>query len=143
MVGPVLFALALIGIFQCVIRSWWRREVEAIAASLVGLLLSVWTFHSLIAPVSEPRHMIPAAAPIIGFAVAALRWLIPRLERPGLSRGALTAAAIAVTIFFFITSTFSVMREIPSGAAGVVASILEQQDWRNDVVLVSSQARTR
>ena len=71
LIGLPVFGLAVSGMLY---ELWPRRSrvVGTDAAVMAALIASVWTFHSFIAPVRDPRHLIPAIPPLLHFSAVAI-----------------------------------------------------------------------
>lgn len=157
--GVILTALALAGILNALFK---RRTNQGQRASFVALIFSVLIFQSIIPASREARHLVSAIPAAIFFAMAGLVCLIERIDQKGKGFKNATAVACGVLLIIFFSSVlypgdravwFSSLGEQPrlspfrfswkgySGFGPVVERLLADSANRNDVFLISSDAR--
>jgi hypothetical protein len=140
--GAGVAALALVGLGRRVVLPLARREpAQPTWAALGALLVSVWLFHVLVPCSLEPRHLIVAIPSLVVFAADGLYCLWGRLgelPRPGarqLARGLLGAAVLLAVL-----AEFRPYRKEWHGFGEVARRLDEVEEWRDSVVMVSSDA---
>ncbi|MGH9627424.1 MAG: ArnT family glycosyltransferase [Bryobacteraceae bacterium] len=135
--GPVLFLFAVIGFFQRVIKPWFTgARVSDRWSVMAALLISVWIFHTLIAPVRDPRHLLLAVPALLAFSAAGISSAAAMLPWPYAFR-ARAAVCWAGALIAFCLFTFELRTKVPYGAIPVAGLLLENPE--KGPVLVSSE----
>ncbi len=138
--GLALSPLVALGVIDRIIVPPSRNGVSGRWAAIAALGFSVWIFHTAVSAGYEERFLVPAMPVLVMLLVAgavrldrALRYLsiAPSLGRP------LLAGAIAGV---FILGTFHVPRKTEIGFVQAAADVLARPEFKNSVVLVSSEA---
>jgi hypothetical protein len=138
--GLALMPLIALGVYRRVIAPMRDRSIESRWAAAAALICSVWLFHCLIpAPGFEPRYMIAVAPPLLMFLVAGIDDLAVRIRvsRIPVRRRAWSLAVIVWAVF--LTTSFSIPKKYYHGF-DEVAELLEKPDYKDSVILVSSEA---
>lgn len=136
MVGPLVFCLAITGLAIHVALPLWKgagaRPVWAVTAALA---VSVFVFHTFVAPVREERHLVFAAPALIGLSIGAVIEVGRRLHpyRPRV----VAAPLVAAFVVGFLVLTFKIPAKRQYGAQPAVSAILAEAA-HGDSILVSS-----
>lgn len=137
--GPVLTAVAVVGIAVTVVVPFFRGSVEAFWAVMLALIFGVWAFHVLIPAGIESRKMIVAIPALILFLFAGTKWIADRIPVGVRLARWRPAALMALLAVVFAFQTFAIPREIHYGFTEAAAFIAAKKDPRDLVVLVSSE----
>jgi hypothetical protein len=128
LLGWVLLPLVLTGVAVTIVKS----RVEPFWASLFGLILAAWWFHSIVPAGVEDRKLIVAIPAMILFLAAGIFWVANRFHW----NPALFAAAALV---LFAVQKFSIPSETHFGYTDAARFIEGRKDFQNARILVSSQ----
>jgi len=136
MPGMVVFALAMIGFIYEVVIPYYRGAVEARWAALSGLVLGMFLFG--LAPLPpEPRYHVASMAGLCVFAAAALYRIGQRLEvRWGHWA---SVALVLVAAAGYAMTTISIPQREPMGYGEAARSLAGRPEFRDAVILVSSE----
>jgi len=133
--GPILPALALVGIGTKIVMAWRKRSVSPIWASLLGMMIGIHVLHSLVPAGLEIRYLIASFAALIVFMATGIVQIADWLRRSVPRNYSIPALAALVAIVFFST-----LFEIPSKPAfgyDEVAGELVNANPSGSVMIVS------
>ncbi len=133
--GVPLFCLAFAGIAAaCRAALLRRRRLPADDAAMLGLLLGVVAFHSIVPAGAEDRKMIMALPALLYFVLRGAHEVarVVRAPRPFLA----PAVSLAV-LFLFLAAGFSIPAKPRYGVAGEISSLDSQPALKRENVLVS------
>lgn len=137
--GPILSAIAAVGIGVTVIIPFFRKAVQADWAVMAGLIFGVWIFHVIVPAGIEPRKMIVAVPALILFLFAGGEWLAARLPL-GLRLAPWRPALLALLLgAIFFSQTFAIPREPHYGFTEAAEFITNSPQLRSATVLVASE----
>jgi len=137
--GLTLLPLVTLGLIDRVILPLRRGAVSGLWAAVIGLVLSNWLFHTVVAAGFEERYLVPVTPVLVMFLVAGAVRLAAaaRYLRLAPTIGiAVLAAAVTVT---FAVETFHIPRKTEMGFIRVAADLLGRPELKNSVILVSSE----
>lgn len=137
--GFTLLPLVTLGLIDRVILPLRRGAVSGPWAAVIGLVLSNWLFHTVVAAGFEERYLVPVTPVLVMFLVAGAVRLAAaaRYLRVAPTIGiAVLAAAVTGT---FAVETFYIPRKAEIGFIRVAADLLGRPDLKNSVILVSSE----
>lgn len=138
--GPVLGVLVLLGLWTQLAGLRRARTMDARWASLLGLLVSVLAFHSIVSAGWEPRYILAAVPPLLAFAAAGFvtvsRVLARRWPRPA---PILTGALLATLPLLPLVRLLSASRPPDTGMGLAGRAVAVERDSRYARVLVSSE----
>ncbi len=136
--GPVLSAVAALGIFVYVIVPMFSRPIPAVPAVMFGLIVSDWIFHSLVPAGVEDRKMIIAVPAMIYFLFAGGIWLADQIPL-GVQMARWRRGIIAVlAAIAFATTAFTIPRASHLGYAEAARFIVSNPSLHNASLIVSS-----
>jgi len=138
--GPVLLAFMGVGIGAYVVAPYFQRSVRPEWASLFGLLLSVWVFHSVVPAGVEDRKLIIAVPAMVLFALGGVVWIADKLPANLHSYSWRYLAVGGAAGLSFLFTTFEVPRLDHYGfteAAGFLSGLARSTQ---PTILVSSNA---
>ncbi len=98
--GPLFIPLVLLGLAS---RLRAGRGSNGLWVSLGALVVAVWTFHSLVYPLSAPRYLLPAMAGIVLFAVAGSSAVADLVPYGNATTRRLMLAVAMLALFAFTT----------------------------------------
>jgi hypothetical protein len=134
--GIALIPLIAIGVYDRLIAN--RRTAGGKWPAAAALICGFWLFHWLIPSVgAEPRYAIAVTAPMLMFLMAGVQRLARFIPKPAAHSQRVFAVAAAMVILFAATG-FSVPRQKHHGF-DEIAKLVEQPEYKNSVVLVSSE----
>jgi hypothetical protein len=133
LLGWGLAPLVLMGVVVTVGIPYFRGTVKAEWASLFGLIVAAWLFHSIVPAGVEQRKLVIAVPALILFLFAGGNWLAERL---GGKRAVIALAAIAI----FGMQKFSIPHEVHYGYIEAAKFIRSNPDLHNLTILVSSDS---
>ena len=136
--GPVLGAVAALGLIVEVVVPAFRGPVESLWAVMSALIFAVWIFHAVVPAGIEDRKMVCAIPAMILFLLAGAKWITDRLPARGPAIWRPAAVAIVLALCFSLT-TFAIPQEQHYGFTETAEFIDTHPDLRNQVVLVSSE----
>jgi hypothetical protein len=136
--GLLTTGFAVAGIYDRVIRRGFR--VTPLWASAMAALIGVELFHSLVPAGLEDRYLLASLPPLIMFAVAGVAWCASRIPLAIGLRYRVVGLAAAAIGFFFVT-TFHVEHKFAFGFAPLVKDLLTNAEYRNAIILCSSDDR--
>ena len=143
LLGWALTALALVGIWSRVAAPFRTKTVQPLFASLFGLIISMWVFHSVVPAGVEGRKMVNALPAIILFALAGGQTageIVSQKLSGGKLRLPWAHGIIAfASILLFAAETFQVPKEEHFGYTELSSYIESRPELRNSVILVSSE----
>jgi hypothetical protein len=138
--GLGLSPLVVLGIVDRVIGPPLRDRVTGRWAAIAALGVSVWIFHATVSLDYEERYLVPVTPVLVMFLVAGAvrldRALAYRNIAPSVGRPLLAVAFAGV----FILGTFHVPRKTEIGFVQVARDLLARPEFKDAVVLVSSEA---
>ena len=138
--GLALSPLVALGVIDRIIVPPPRHGVSGRWAAIAALGFSVLIFHTAVSAGYEERYLVPVMPVLVMLLVAGAVRLGRVLEylsiAPSLSRSLLAVAVAGV----FILGTFHVPRKAEIGFVQVAADLLARPEFKNSVVLVSSEA---
>ena len=134
--GPVLFPVALAGIYAKVIRPWRQGGVRPLWATAVSMLAAVPLFLCFMTADIEYRYTAAMAPPLVMFVAAGARWFSEIAGRR-VRRNVTAFAAVAVVIVYLATA-FAVPRKRPYGYSAVADGLLSNPGLRESVFLICS-----
>ena len=124
-----------------IIWELWPRQshkVQTDSAVMGALLISVWVFHSFVAPVREARHIIPAIPALLSFAAWAVLALAASIRATPVVQRALVTVLACITVGVSLVA--GVREQKPRmGVEPAVQQVLLQANI-SDPVLVSSES---
>lgn len=147
--GPIVFVLAAGGAVWLLFRQDPEVAPEAEDCGIhrvsLAMVLSVWSFHSLVYPIVEDRYLLPLAPCLILLAWIPLRvgaFYLLNMEWRMLHRRvpALRIFAVVALISPYAAFTFRVPRKQTSSYVEVARAIAAQNLPRGSAILVSSDA---
>jgi len=142
LVGSAIIVLAVWGIWLCVIAPYRAKRVQPLDAVMLGLLVSIWFFHSVVPAGVEQRKMIDAIPAVLLFALAGGQWIAQRisdsLANSWSSRGSAFAVA-SLVVLLFSAETFEIPKEQHYGFTEASRFIESKPELSNSVILVSSE----
>jgi ABC-type cobalt transport system substrate-binding protein len=139
--GIALLPIVAAGFYDRFILPAWRGSLDGMWASAAALVCSVWAFYCLVPGLGvDLRYLIAVMPPLLMFLVAGIyaiaRW-VEFLPMDPLRRLWATAAVVVVV---FLIRNFSVSQKRYFGF-DEVAERLESPEYKNSVILVSSDAQ--
>lgn len=141
-VGPVIFSLVIIGIFQQVLSPLWRRSpVEPVPASMMALLLATWIFHVLVPCGLEQRHLLPAIPALLFFMAAGVHRVtnfIYQSAEVSTNKRLVVEAVLGLGILVLMSLTNEPYQKKWQGFEQVVLALDVSKNPMNRVVLISS-----
>lgn len=133
-IGFVSVPFLAIGV---VMRVVCRSPDHALWSSLFALMAALWTFHSVVYPISDPRYFIALFASSAMFAAAGLRWVVIQIPWPRLGgEHRVAVAACCVAVLAVITFTPASRNE--RGFAEAARVVMPRLPARQATTLVSS-----
>jgi hypothetical protein len=134
--GVALVPLIAIGVYDKLIAN--RRTAGGKWPAAAALICGFWLFHWLVPSVGpEPRYVIAVTAPMLMFLMAGVERLARWIPKPAAYSHRVLAVAAAMVILFAATG-FSIPRQQHHGF-DEIAQLVERPEYRNSVVLVSSE----
>ena len=141
MMGPVLFAAAIFGIFVKFIPPFRREPANMLWPSAGIMALAVWGYHFLLpVGVTDPRYMFPVLPVMLMFLMAALHWIAARLPGNSIPVRWKSAGLIVVALLIFSTQTYAVYHKPQRAFQEVADALMARPDLADAVFLVSSEA---
>jgi hypothetical protein len=131
----ILLPLVCLGCWRKIGQSQ-STEHSGTWASLFGLLISVWMFHSVLYPTFDLRYLLPALPPMVLFACAGAQNVLHRFPQQSWR-----AAAVCLMAAAFLASGFTLPQKRSNLALEQVAQMLINEGLSPaSPVLVSSDA---
>ncbi|MHC4267337.1 MAG: ArnT family glycosyltransferase [Planctomycetota bacterium] len=140
-VGLGLFPLVVIGFVVRVIKPYLKKETDEKWATFGALLIGVWLFH-IIAPAGlETRHLITVVPVLVIFIVAGFKSILKKLPFRNFTSRKKELILASVFVIIFIIETFSLPTNAFYGYGKIAQRLLSEMDFRQSVMLVSSDER--
>lgn len=136
--GPVIFALAAVGVVVKVILPYRRRSIEPLWAAAAGLIVALFLFGFAPLP-AEPRYHVASWAAMTLFAAAGASWIAGLSWAPSLSQRWKIAIVTAVAAVVYLATTFSVPSRRSFGFIDTAKAVVGNPAYRDAVILVSSE----
>ena len=136
--GMPVFLLAVFGILYVL----WPGSPNSVAtdhAVMIALLASIVVFHSLVAPVREARHLIPAVPVLLSFSAVAVAAIAGRIGVSTRRQPWLVSGFAAVTAAGLLLMGARTPQKLRTGVDLAVHHILARPH-ASESVLVSSEA---
>jgi len=143
--GIGLSVLIAIGLATRVIKPFREKGVESRWAAAAAWILSVWAFHCVVPSGLDGRYLLPAVPALLMFLAAGFAWVahrlpLSRIPTPAKVQVLAVVAALVFVIENFVTVTFPVPMQVNYGFTGAVQAILSKPEFRNSVLLISTDS---
>ncbi len=136
MLGWALALLAAIGLVAKLRSLWTSEQPNGVWAALIGWLLGFPVLLLAIPTGLEDRFLLPAIPAAIAFAVAGLCLLARKLPSTPLKPAFLSLLLVGL----FAATSFGLPNKQSYGFAPVARLLVSQPQFRNSIILVSSDA---
>lgn len=137
-VGLGIFPLVVIGFVVRVIKPCLKKETNEKWATLGALLMGVWLFHIIVPAGLEDRHLFTVVPVLVIFIVAGFKSILEKLPFRNFTSRRKELIMASVFIIIFIMETFSIPSKAYYGYGEVAQRLLSEMDFRQSVMLVSS-----
>ncbi len=133
--GPLLTAFGVIGIVHKLVLAFLRKSVEPLWAASGALIVGAMVFHCITPFGPDERYITLAAAPLVLFIAAGVRWTAGLLPLPQRARVPALAAVLGALYLAFV---FQTPRKPWFGYGEAASYITRTPEWRNSLILDSS-----
>ena len=138
--GPWLLPVALLGLYDRVIRRFRTKDIDGRWAALAVWPAAFWIFHTIVpSGAAEPRYVVAVVAPIVMFFAAGLARLAVWIPWPGIPLRIRTAALAGVAVCVFGATAFAIPRKASYGFVELADALVARPELRNTAWLVSSE----
>ncbi len=137
--GLGLLPIGALGLIDRVVLPLRRGAVSGLWAAVTALALSNWLFHTVVAAGFEERYLVPVMPVLVMFLVAGSVRLAEAARYLRLAPSVGLAVLTAGIAFAFAVETFYVPRKAEIGFIQVAADLVARPEFKNSVILVSSE----
>ncbi len=135
--GLGLLCLAALGVFGRAVKPLWANQVEGKWAAFAALPLGVIVLHSVVPGGLEQRYLVTAVAPVLLFCCAGADFLAERFSALGVR--ARPEVFLLCGALIFVKMSFAVPPKASFGFKEVADDIVANPQYRNSLILVSSE----
>lgn len=137
--GLALLPIVALGLIDRVVLPLRRGAVSGLWAAVTGLALSNWLFHTVVAAGFEERYLVPVMPVLVMFLVAGAVRLAGAARYLRVAPAVGLAVLGAIIALAFTVETFYVPKKAEIGFIQVAADLLARPEFKNSVILVSSE----
>jgi hypothetical protein len=138
--GPVLLCLMLVGIAALVVNLFLRGRALADRAAILGLLLAVWIFHSLVPAGVEDRKLVIAVPAMVLFVLGGAVWITDQIPSESWLFRWRVIAIGGLTAIGFFAGAFYIPKVRHYGFIEAARFLVARPDLKAATILVSSES---